>query len=108
MNKHTMKFVDNMWYIGDIDIDTWLSEKVQDVRNLPSYKDGYGIKRFSEYLKDATTFWDMNIIKAWMNMYIDACATVLYNHIWNVTDGNDRVKEREAIRVTTEFEKRFK
>ena len=79
-----------------------------EIRVVPDLSEKYGIKKFAKNLQKASRFWDKNILMSWMNMYVDACSSALYNYVFLVTEGSEKVKEREAVKASKSFEEKFK
>ncbi len=108
MNSKNLKFENGQWFIDNFDVDKWLSDQFDEITPISDLSEKYGIKRFSANLQKASGFWDKNILMSWMNMYIDACSSALYNYVFTVTQGSEKVKEREAVKASKSFEEKFK
>lgn len=109
LNNKKFKFVENDgWLIDGLKVNEWCEKNINFLRNqIPSFEEGYGVRKFYDYVLDASKYWDLNILKSWLNMYIDSCATTLYNHTYKIIDGNDRTKDKKAVHVVNNFEKGF-
>lgn len=108
MNSKNLKFENGQWFINNFDVDSWLSNQFNEIKVVPDLSEKYGIKNFAENLRKASVFWDKNILMSWMNMYIDACSSALYNYIFSITEGSEKTKEREATKASKSFEEKFK
>lgn len=108
MNSKDLKFKNGQWSINNHDVHSWLSNQFNEIRVVPDLSEKYGIKKFAENLQKASVFWDKNILMSWMNMYVDACSSALYNYVFLVTEGSEKVKEREAVKASKSFEEKFK
>lgn len=102
LNQKKFEFKNGVWNIdGNLPVDIFQTINF----DRPEY-----IKylEFLKYIKSAQEFWDVNVLRSWLDMTVDLVVTMIYNVEYKSFTGKDKEKDKVANKAVFDFERTMK